>query len=79
MKRQDDDRFKDLGSKLSALKKESPESPPIEKSTRVTRHVSIHFRTNQQEYAMIQTAADRMGLTLSSFVRLSVREKLGLV
>ena len=79
--RQDTNRFKDLGSRLTALKPTQPSSdkePPAPKPKQ-RRHVSIHFRASSQEHDMLQQAAERMGLTVSSFVRLAVREKLGLV
>jgi hypothetical protein len=80
-KRQDSERFKDLGTSLSALAAPpSPEEQPEPKpKPRQQRNKTIHFRASLDEHNRLQQAADRMGLTVSSFVRLAVREKLGLV
>ena len=79
-KRQDSERFKDLGASLGALT--APAAQPQERPparTRQRRCMTVHFRASPDEHDLLQQAADKMGLTLSSYVRLAVREKLGLV
>ena len=79
-KRQDSERFKDLGASLGALTTPAPQ--PLDRPQarpRQRRCITVHFRASPDEHDLVQQAADRMGLTLSSFVRLAVREKLGLV
>lgn len=77
-RRQDNERFKDLGADLSALQKPQATEKPKSKPKRPRRDITIHFRASPEEHEQLQQAADKMGLTVSSFVRLAVREKLGL-
>lgn len=80
-KRRDGDRFKELGGKMEALKSSDPKAPTrptINSTGKTQRQISIHFRASTPEHELIQSAAERMGLTISSFVRLAVREKLGI-
>ena len=79
-KRQDSERFKDLGASLGALTASVPEPGGRPHARpRQRRCMTVHFRASPDEHDLLQQAADRMGLTLSSYVRLAVREKLGLV
>lgn len=77
-KGRNEDRFKNLGAGLEALKRSpEPESAPKAKA-KARRTTTVHFRANADEHAKLTAAAERLGLTTSAYVRMIVRKELGL-
>lgn len=64
-----------IGGKAITEKAEKPSGNKKGKS----RAKSVHVRLTEDEYNAIEDAADSHGLAMSGFIRLAVREKLGLV
>ena len=83
-KRKANKRFPNLGN-LEALKKSCEAKSTTtrkkkgrKKFKRTKREASLHFRASFDEKEMIEEEAERLGTTVSTYIRLTLREKLGL-